>query len=116
MRGERGTAGNGQHRGEEDGAGKWRHAAGLRWGCCLRQHRDQRGLNGVDALDECYVFRHHAVTRDLVEAIKDGLKADGMSDLAFQVGEVADGKSAARPATRKVRRCRGFICGQATFV
>jgi len=40
---------------------------------------------GVKALDECYVITHHAKTAAVVEAIKTGLKNDGLGDLVVEI-------------------------------
>ncbi len=40
---------------------------------------------GIPALDECHVITHHARTRDVVDAIKDGLESDGLGDLVLSV-------------------------------
>ncbi len=40
---------------------------------------------GIDALDECHVFTHHAETARVVEAVKRGLEQDGLGDLVLQV-------------------------------
>ncbi|MFO1176559.1 MAG: DEAD/DEAH box helicase family protein [Paracoccaceae bacterium] len=39
----------------------------------------------VAALDECYVFTHHASTKDVVQAIKRGLEQDGLADLVVHL-------------------------------
>jgi len=39
------------------------------------------------ALNECYVFCHHAKTKAVIQAIKKGLEQDGMADIAEQVRE-----------------------------
>jgi type III restriction enzyme len=54
-------------------------------------------------LNECYIFCHHAGTKEVVESIKTGLEKDGMADLAGKVRE-GDGGSEAKQLTRKVRR------------
>lgn len=45
---------------------------------------------GVEALDQCYVFCHHATTNDVVAKIKEGLEQDGMGDLADEVRTAND--------------------------
>ena len=41
----------------------------------------------IDALDECHVITHHAETRAVVGAIKQGLEQDGLSDLILAVSQ-----------------------------
>jgi type III restriction enzyme len=56
------------------------------------------------ALNECYVFCHHAKTKDVIEAIKEGLEQDGMGDVAGQIREVelgAKDKSGKRKLPRR---------------
>ena len=61
---------------------------------------------GNAALDECYVVTHHAATKDVVTAIKNGLEKDGLADLVI---EVPNGGAAPNPGTaRKVERRPGF--------
>jgi type III restriction enzyme len=57
---------------------------------------------GVSALDECYVITHHADTAQVVDAIKNGLEADGLGDLMLQV-QAPDTSAEARVA-RKIER------------
>ena len=52
-------------------------------GRILRQPHALR--TGVATLDESYVFTHRAETRAVVAAIKNGLEADGLSDLVQDV-------------------------------
>ena len=59
-------------------------------GRILRQPDATRVGNPHEALDECYVFCHHASTKEIVEAIKAGLENDGMGDLAIQIKESTD--------------------------
>lgn len=61
----------------------------------------------VDALDECYVFCHHASTREVVQGIKDSLEKDGMADLAMEIRE-SDSGSGNTQKKRKVARRKGF--------
>jgi len=57
-------------------------------------------------LDECYVFCYHSSTRDVVNAIKNGLESDGMGDLA---GHIRDGGSGETPdGPRKIERRQAF--------
>jgi type III restriction enzyme len=42
---------------------------------------------GDPVLNECYVFCHHAKTKDVIDAIKEGLEQDGMADVAGQIRE-----------------------------
>ena len=72
-------------------------------GRILRQPDTQK--TGFASLDECYVFCVHSRTRDVVDAIKNGLEQDGMGDLATQVRERAgDGGGSGSPETRLERR------------
>jgi len=48
-------------------------------------------FTGDPVLNECYVFCHHAKTKDVIDAIKDGLEQDGMADVAGQIREIASG-------------------------
>jgi len=61
----------------------------------------------IESLDQCYVFCHHANTKDVVEGIKDSLEKDGMSDLVQQIKE-SDFTKNAKPTKRKVPRRKGF--------
>ena len=54
-------------------------------------------------LNECYIFCHHATTKEVVDSIKSGLEKDGMADLAGKVKE-GDGSSDSKQITRKVHR------------
>jgi len=58
---------------------------------------------GVGLLDECHVVTHHAGTRDVVNAIKDGLEKDGLGDLVVQVegGEALNGAGVVRSLPRR---------------
>jgi type III restriction enzyme len=58
---------------------------------------------GVAALDECYVYTHRADTKRVVEAIKDGLSRDGLSDLVRDI-VLPDGGVAAASVKRAVQR------------
>jgi type III restriction enzyme len=58
-------------------------------------------------LNECYVFCHHAKTKDVIDAIKKGLEQDGMADVAGQIRETAtNGKKDAEK--RKLARREKF--------
>lgn len=59
---------------------------------------------GVPLLDECYVICHHVETRKVVQSIKEGLEADGMSDLVQQVREVDEFKAGVGQKRRIERR------------
>ena len=61
---------------------------------------------GVEALDECHIITHHAATRSVVEAIKEGLEQDGLSDLVLEVSQEDTGESGS--GTRKIGRRLGF--------
>jgi type III restriction enzyme len=55
------------------------------------------------ALNECYVFCHHAATKDVLDSIKTGLEKDGMADIAGQVRE-SEGSANEKQAKRKLPR------------
>lgn len=61
----------------------------------------------IEALDQCYVFCHHANTKDVVAGIKDCLEKDGMADLVQEIRE-SDGSGKKSNAVRKVARRKGF--------
>ena len=61
----------------------------------------------VEALDQCYVFCHHASTKEVVAGIKDSLEKDGMADLVQEIRE-SDGSGKKSNAARKVARRKGF--------
>lgn len=61
----------------------------------------------IEALDQCYVFCHHANTKDVVAGIKDSLEKDGMADLVQEIRE-SDGSGKKSNAVRKVARRKGF--------
>jgi type III restriction enzyme len=57
---------------------------------------------GVAALDECHVITHHAGTREVVTAIKDGLERDGLGDLVLEVaGDARPDQKTARNIHRR---------------
>lgn len=58
---------------------------------------------GDTTLDECYVFCHHAKTKDVIDAIKEGLEQDGMADVAEQIREI-DGGGKGKTERRKLQR------------
>ncbi|MDF3040216.1 MAG: type restriction endonuclease subunit, partial [Thermomicrobiales bacterium] len=60
-------------------------------GRILRQPHAEK--TGISALDECYVITHHAATGTVVQAIKQGLEDDGMSDLVKEI-RLEDGNGA----------------------
>jgi len=62
---------------------------------------------GIDALDQCYVFCHHATTKEVVARIKEGLEQDGMADLVDEVRDGA-GDGGGSGKARKVVRRKGF--------
>lgn len=72
-------------------------------GRILRQPDATKVDKKFDPLNECYVFCHHASTKEIVEAIKTGLENDGMADLAMQIKE-ADGKTSGTGAKRVIKR------------
>jgi len=57
---------------------------------------------GIAALDECYVFTHRADTKAVVEAIKQGLTNDGLSDLVR--GVVLPDATAGAAVRRAIQR------------
>lgn len=61
----------------------------------------------VEALDQCYVFCHHASTKEVVAGIKDSLEKDGMADLVQEIRE-SDGSGKKGTASRKISRRKGF--------
>lgn len=61
----------------------------------------------AEALDQCYVFCHHASTKEVVAGIKDSLEKDGMADLVQEIRE-SDGSGKKTNAARKVARRKGF--------
>lgn len=61
----------------------------------------------VEALDQCYVFCHHASTKDVVAGIKDSLEKDGMADLVQEIRE-SESSGKKSNAARKVARRKGF--------
>lgn len=74
-------------------------------GRILRQPHAMK--TGVAALNECYVYTHRADTRRVVEAIKDGLSRDGLSDLVRDI-VLPDGGLAAASVKRAVQRRDAF--------
>ena len=40
---------------------------------------------GMEELDQCYVFSHHAETGQVLETVKHGLERDGLGDLSIQL-------------------------------
>ncbi len=76
-------------------------------GRILRQPDTSRVDAKFAALNECYVYCHHATTKEVVEAIKKGLESDGMADLALQVKESA-GESGTAEGKRRVKRRDAF--------
>jgi type III restriction enzyme len=72
-------------------------------GRILRQPQAQK--TGVSELDESYVVTHHADTAKVVNAIKDGLEADGLGDLAREIRFTDEGTP---KGPRKVKRRMDF--------
>ncbi|MBM2576388.1 DEAD/DEAH box helicase family protein [Jannaschia sp. Os4] len=68
---------------------------------------------GIDALDECHIVTHHATTRDVVAAIRDGLERDGLGDLVLQVS--TDDTSGTGKVSRRVDR-RDTFKSQAIYL
>lgn len=61
----------------------------------------------VDNLDQCFVFCHHANTKEVVAGIKDSLEKEGMADLVQEIRD-SDGFGSSKTAKRKVPRRKGF--------
>jgi len=74
-------------------------------GRILRQPYAQKSK--VEALDQCYVFCHHATTKEVVEGIKECLEKDGMADLVQEIHE-SDDTGSGKTTTRKIQRRKGF--------
>jgi type III restriction enzyme len=73
-------------------------------GRILRQPDASRVGVPYGPLNECYIFCHHASTKEIVDAIKTGLEKDGMGDLAVQIRESIDagsGKNGKRTIKRR---------------
>jgi type III restriction enzyme len=62
---------------------------------------------GDPLLNECYVFCHHAKTKDVIDAIKEGLEQDGMADVAGQIRET-DPNAKKEAGKRKLPRREKF--------
>lgn len=62
---------------------------------------------GVEPLDQCYVFCHHATTNVVIAKIKDGLEQDGMADIADEVRTISDDGGAGEKI-RSIPRRKGF--------
>jgi type III restriction enzyme len=76
-------------------------------GRIMRQPEAARAPEELSALNECYIYCHHAGTKEVVDSIKKGLENDGMSDLAVQVRE-STGSASDKPAKRKLARRENF--------
>jgi type III restriction enzyme len=63
---------------------------------------------GYAALDECYVFCHHAATREVVEAIKTGLEQDGMADLVDEIRDANGNNGSGVSAPQAIERRAAF--------
>ena len=61
----------------------------------------------VESLDQCYVFCHHATTKDVIAKIKVGLEQDGMADLVDEVKDTSDDNGSG-DKVRLLPRRRGF--------
>jgi type III restriction enzyme len=72
-------------------------------GRILRQPEAACVPEELAVLNECYIFCHHAGTKEVVDSIKTGLEKDGMADLTGKVRE-GDGGPEAKQLTRKVQR------------
>lgn len=62
----------------------------------------------VENLDQCYVFCHHASTKEVVAGIKDSLEKDGMADLVQEIREADGGGKNSGDGPRKLNRRKGF--------
>ena len=62
---------------------------------------------GVEPLDQCYVFCHHATTKDVIAKIKDGLEQDGRADLVDEVRDTSDDNGGG-DKIRSLPRRKGF--------
>jgi type III restriction enzyme len=71
-------------------------------GRIIRQPHVKR--TGIPALDECYVFCHHAETKAVVDSIKSGLEQEGMGDLAQEIRSVDDGSKDNGARRRRIPR------------
>lgn len=76
-------------------------------GRILRQPDTVRVEEKFQTLNECYVFCHHATTKEVVDAIKSSLEGDGMADLAAQVKE-SDGQGSGAATKRSIKRRDAF--------
>ncbi|MCY4225270.1 MAG: DEAD/DEAH box helicase family protein [Bacteroidetes bacterium] len=74
-------------------------------GRILRQPEARKTDN--EALNQCYVFTHHAKTATVVEAIKAGLKSDGLGDLVLNIQQ-SDTLSHNDIRFKKIRRRPSF--------
>lgn len=77
-------------------------------GRILRQPDTEK--TGIAALDECYVLCVHSKTKDVIDAIKNGLEQDGMGDLVTQVKEVSSSSGAGDLTTLKRRKGLEGLC------
>ena len=62
---------------------------------------------GNEALDECYVVTHHAKTAAVVEAIKAGLKNEGLSDFVVEPRQ-EDNSSQVETGFQRIHRRSAF--------
>lgn len=76
-------------------------------GRILRQPQTRFVAERFQPLNECYVFCHHAQTREVIDAIKKGLEGDGLSDLAKNVRE-GEGNDAGSRQKRVLERREKF--------
>ena len=72
-------------------------------GRILRQPQATFVDEEFQALNECYVFCHHAETREVVASIKSGLESDGLNDLAKNVRDT-DGNAGPTQERRSLER------------
>lgn len=80
-------------------------------GRILRQPDATKVDKKFDSLNECYVFCHHATTKEIVQAIKTGLENDGMADLAVQIKD-SDGQTSGIAMKRKMKRRDSFASAE----
>lgn len=71
-------------------------------GRILRQPHAEK--TNVEALDECYVYAHHASTADVVQAVKAGLEDGGLGDLVREVRQEDETGSTTRGPRNIPRR------------
>ena len=76
-------------------------------GRILRQPEAAFAPDEFLALNECYIFCHHADTKDVVDSVKKGLEEDGMADLAGKL-RLSENGSNGKELKRKLARREKF--------